>query len=73
MTNESEWKRLCELVENERDLDKLSKYLNQFVKLLIARKEALLTAGPPQAESHASGNGRFDVNHGKHETSPHRR
>jgi len=72
MTNENEWKKLCELVENERDLDKLSKHLNRFARLLNARREAL-HMGPAQARSDSSEHGLFNVNRGKHEARPHRR
>ena len=72
MTNENEWKELCELVENERDLDKLSKHLNRFARLLNARREAQHVAGPAQARSDSSADGLFKVNRGKHAASPHR-
>lgn len=72
MTNENEWKKLCELVENERDLDKLSKHLNRFARLLNARREAQHVAGPAQARSDSSEHGLFKVNRGKHAASPHR-
>jgi hypothetical protein len=42
MKNESEeWRELCELVANETDPQKLTKYLDRLIRALDARKKAL--------------------------------
>lgn len=42
MTDKNEdWKQLCELVANESDPQRLSKYLDRLIRALDARKQAV--------------------------------
>jgi hypothetical protein len=44
MEKDQEWRKLCELVAHEQDPRRLSALVDQLVKMLDARRQALRTA-----------------------------